>query len=200
AMHARLFYKWRCMKCPSCGTRIEAAADRCPNCKLTLSKLDMKFGLVPAHSRFLSDRSGTLPLEDMEELRAMLRLFEKKFPQVLFSIFIIELERGTSVAEYAFWLANRANFGSVSKALADNYNLLLTIDLTSGHAALTAGYALESYVPENDLQQVLDDFAAAFGDGGLTSGLRAAIESMTQHLRELSGKAKNAPAPTAVPA
>ncbi|MGZ5005959.1 MAG: TPM domain-containing protein [Chthoniobacterales bacterium] len=188
------------MKCPSCGARLEAAADRCPNCKLTLSKLDMKFGLVPAHSRFLSDRSGTLPLEDMEELRAMLRLFEKKFPQVLFSIFIIELERDTSVAEYAFWLANRANFGSVSKALSDNYNLLLAIDLTSGRAALTAGYALESYVPENDLQQVLDDFAAAFGDGGLTSGLRAAIESMTQHLRELSGKAKNAPAPTAVPA
>ncbi|MDQ6913164.1 MAG: TPM domain-containing protein [Verrucomicrobiota bacterium] len=162
--------------------------------------MDMKFGLVPAHSRFLTDRSGTLALEDMEQLRAMLRLFQKKFPQTLFSILITELESGMSVAEYAFWLANRAKFGGVDKALADNFNLLLLIDLAGNTAALTVGYGLEPYIQESDLQDVLDELARAMRSHDLAAGLRACIEFLTQRLRVLSAKAHSAPAPAAVPA
>lgn len=162
--------------------------------------MDMKFGLVPAHSRFLTDRSGKLPLEDMEQLRAALRLFQKKFPQTLYSIFITELEPGTSVAEYAFWLANRAKFGSVEKRLADNYHLLLLADLASQTAAFTVGYGLEQYVSENELQSVLEDFAAGVRERDLTAGLRATIESLTQRMRMISAQAKSQPAAATVPA
>lgn len=188
------------MKCPSCAHLLDAPADRCPQCKFSLSRMDMKFGLVPAHSRFLTDRSGTLALEDMEQLRAMLRLFQKKFPQTLFSILITELESGMSVAEYAFWLANRAKFGGVDKALADNFNLLLLIDLAGNTAALTVGYGLEPYIQESDLQDVLDELARAMRSHDLAAGLRACIEFLTQRLRVLSAKAHSAPAPAAVPA
>ena len=188
------------MKCPSCASPLTEAVERCPQCKLSISRLDMKFGLIPAHSRFLTDRSGTLPLEDMEQLRAALRLFQKKFPQTLFSILIVELAPGTSVPEYAFWLANRARFGSAEKRFSDNYNVLLLIDLNSRTAAVTVGYGLEGYVAERDLQQVLNDFAAGIRDGGLTNGLRLCIESLTQRLRQLSTQAKAAPATAAVPA
>jgi uncharacterized membrane protein YgcG len=188
------------MKCPSCAYVLAAPADRCSQCKFSLSRMDMKFGLVPAHSRFLTDRSGKLPLEEMEQLRAALRLFQKKFPQTLFSILLVELSPETPVAEYAFWLANRAKFGSVEKKLGDNFNLLLVIDLMTNSAALTIGYGLEPYVHESDLQQVLDALAAGVRERDLATGLRACIESLTQRLRELSAKAKSAPLAVAVPA
>ena len=180
------------MKCPSCANPITAPEPRCPHCRLSLQRLDMKFGLVPAHSRFLTDRTGKLPLEQMTQLRAALRLFQKKFPQSLFSIFITELPRGSSATEYAFWMANRAKFNSGEKTQGENFNLLFVIDLASQTAALTVGYGMERYLAEQDLKSVLDDFASALRDDDLSAGLRAAIDYMTRRLRELS---QNAPAP-----
>ncbi len=174
------------MKCPSCAQLLQEAAPRCPHCRLSLQRLDTKFGLVPAHSRFLTDRTGRMALDEMTQLRAALRLFQKKFPQSIFSIFVTELPRGTAVAEYAFWMANRAKFNSGEKTEGENFNLLLVIDLTGNTAALTVGYGLERYVPEQDLKSVLDDLANGMRDDGLAAGLRAGIDSMTRRLRELS--------------
>nr|MDQ2659866.1 hypothetical protein [Verrucomicrobiota bacterium] len=139
------------MKCPSCGTPLAQPLPRCPECKLTLQRLDLKFGMVPRHSRYLSDRSGRLELSDMESIRAALRLFEKKFPQILFSVLLTEVPGGNPVSEYAFWLANRARFSSVEKIRGENYDLLVVIDVLTHSAALTAGYGLEGYVSEAEL-------------------------------------------------
>src|SRR5438309_1794447 len=107
AKRGRSFYKGQpaldssespLMKCPSCAQSLETAAPRCPHCKFSMEKLDDRFGLVPAHSRFLSDRSGTMELADMHRLRDELRLFHRKFPQSLLSVLVTELEPGTSVS------------------------------------------------------------------------------------------------------
>lgn len=179
------------MKCPSCALPLDAPAPRCPHCKLSLHKLDARFGMVPAHSRLLSDRSATLTLSEMKQLRARLRLFHKKFPQTLLSVFVTELERGTSVAEYAFWMANRARFTSAEKTRGENHNLLLVIDLMNGGAALTSGYGLEKYVSEKSLQSAVDEFVTHYYAGGLASAIEACIESLVKQLRELATKAKS---------
>ena len=57
--------------------------------------------------------------------------------------------------EYAFWMANRARFSSVEKTQSDNFDLLLVIDVASDEAASIAGYGLEPYVSEEDLQMPL---------------------------------------------
>ncbi len=170
---------------------LETPQPRCPQCRFSLGKLDLRFGLVPAHSRLFTDRSGTLPLPNIKQLREQLRLFQKKFPQVLLSVFVNEFEPGTSAAEFAFWMANRARFTSADRVRGENCNLLLVIDLTSGTAALTSGYGLEAHVPEEALQAALDEFAAAVRDDDLTAGVQACIASLTRQLRELSAKAKD---------
>lgn len=174
------------MKCPSCLNPLDAPAPVCPHCRFSLQRLDTKFGFVPAHSRFLTDRTGQLPLDEMTQLRAMLRLFQTKFPQSTLSVFITELARGTSVSEYAFWMANRAKFSAGDKTLGNNFSLLLVVDLAGQTAALTVGYGMERYVSEQDLKSILDDFANSARDNGLAGGLRAAIDSTTRRLRELS--------------
>jgi uncharacterized membrane protein YgcG len=171
---------------------LETPQPRCPQCRFSLGKLDLRFGLVPAHSRLFTDRSGTLPLPEIKQIREQLRLFQKKFPQVLLSVFVNDFEPGTSVAEFAFWMANRARFTSSDRVRGENCNLLVVIDLTSGSAALTSGYGLENYVPEQALQDALDEFASTARDEDLAAGIRACIASLTRQLRELALKAKGA--------
>lgn len=181
------------MKCPSCAQLLDAPAPRCPHCKLSVHKLDARFGLVPAHSRLLSDRSATLTLPEMKDLRAQLRLFNKKFPQSLLSVFVTELPREVKASDYAFWMANRARFTSADKVRAENFNLLLVIDVANGAAALTTGYGLEKYVPESALQAALDEFLGAYQERGLAAGIRACVESLVRQLRELALAAKESP-------
>ena len=124
------------MKCPSCRTTVTAPVERCPSCKFALRKGDAKFGRPPRHSRYLTDRTGRLLLSEMPKLRGQLEIFEKKFPQSLFSVFITELSPGTPVAEYAFWLANRARFSSIEAVGSENFDLLLVIDALGGHSGV----------------------------------------------------------------
>ena len=163
---------------------------RCPECKLSLQRLDLKFGMVPRHSRYLSDRSGRLTVPQMDALREALRLFEKKFPQSLFSVLVTELTQGYSVSEYAFWMANRARFSSLEKTRGDNFDLLLVIDVASNAAALTTGYGLEPYVTEEDLEDALNAMARPLRENDLVAGIHACIRALTGKLRERSATAK----------
>ena len=173
----------RQMKCPSCATPLEFAPARCPVCKLSLQRLDVKFGMVPRHSRYLTDRTSRIPMSDINQLRAALRLFERKFPQILFSVFIDDLDEDFSVAEYGFWLANRARFSSLEKKHGENFDLLLVVDLATRSASLTAGYGLENHVSENDLQVALDELAAPLRQGDVGAGIRALLETLTRTVR-----------------
>ena len=178
------------MKCPSCATTLAAPEPRCPQCKLSLQRLDLKFGLVPRHSRYLSDRSQRLTLPEMKSLRHELRLFEKKFPQILLSVLLTELPTNHPVREYAFWMANRARFSSLEKTGSDNYDLLLVIDVASDTAALVAGYGLELYVSENDLAEVLQALARPLRAGDWAGGIHACLQALVAQLRECSVNAR----------
>ena len=188
------------MKCPSCANVLNEPASRCPACKFTLLRADLKFGAIPRHSRYLSDRSGRLELDEIAELREGLQLFEKKFPQSLFSVFVADLPSGSSVKEYAFWLSNRARFSPSEKRLGENLDILLVIDVGSETAALTTGYGLEKHLAEDDLQDALDALAKAAAKGDVVAGIWTCIETITGRLRELSmdlGRKKTRPARTA---
>ncbi|MDQ6624401.1 MAG: hypothetical protein M3Y86_13075, partial [Verrucomicrobiota bacterium] len=144
------------------------------------------FGLVPAHSRLLSDRTGSLTRAKVRQFRAQLRLFQKRFPQIILSIFLTELPTGTAVGEFAFWMANRARFSSAEKVRSENRNLFLLIDLAGGAAALTSGYGLEKYVPEETLQNALQALAQKREEQDLAAGIEACIDSLSKDLRELA--------------
>lgn len=167
---------------------------RCPECRLTLQKLDLKFGLVPRHSRYLSDRAGKLDLGDMEEVREQLRLFERKFPQVLLSVFVTDLPAGTSVREYAFWLANRARFTPIQKSAAENFDMLLVIDLIGNNAALIVSYGLEKFLAETDLDEALTELANGMRGGSVPDGIRACLKLLTKRVRQRTIAARRAPA------
>ncbi|MDQ2825285.1 MAG: TPM domain-containing protein [Verrucomicrobiota bacterium] len=173
------------MKCPSCSIPFSGPALKCPNCNLTLQQLDTKFGALPLHSRFLTDRTGQLPLRAIAKLRQLLSLFERKFPQSLFSVFIIGPVQGGTISEYTFWLANRGRFNSLEATAGENFDLLLGIDTRAREAALVIGYGLESYLTERDLQQALTEAAHAFRVGDYARGIRNCVEFMIDRMRDI---------------
>jgi uncharacterized membrane protein YgcG len=173
------------MKCPSCNVALTIPAPQCPNCNLTLRQLDTKFGALPLHSQFLTDRTGQLSLRAMAELRQLLSLFERKFPQSLFSVFVIGPVHGGTISEYTFWLANRARFSSLEVVGGENFDLLLGIDSDAREAALVIGYGLEAYVNEHDLLQALAEATNAFRAGDYARGIRNCVEFMMNRMRDI---------------
>jgi uncharacterized membrane protein YgcG len=172
------------MRCPSCRETFAQAAPQCPHCKLTLRRLDTRFGTVPRHSRFVTDRSASLPMRDIRDLRSLLNLFHRKFPQSIFSVFVMPRIDGGTIAEYIFWLANRARFSSIEASGGDNFDILLGVDLRGCAAALQIGYGLENYLSERDLERALAQSSAGFAAGDLARGIRACIEFMMERMRE----------------
>jgi uncharacterized membrane protein YgcG len=171
------------MKCPSCASPLATAEPRCPSCKLTLKALDIKFGALPRHSTYFTDRTDRVPLREMAAMRDTLELFHRRFPQCLFSVFVADLPRGTSVREYAFWLANRARFSSVENAQGENFDLLLLIDVGARAAALNVGYGLEEHLREEDLEAALDAFTGPMREGDMPAGVQACVEIIDAKLQ-----------------
>ncbi len=179
------------MKCPSCDSPLTAPAPQCPVCKLTLRRLDTKFGALPRHSRFLTDRSDTLPMRSIKELRQLLSLFVKKFPQSLFSVFVVSRVENGSIAEYTFWLANRARFNSLKAVGGENFDVLLGLDLQRRMAALQIGYGLEKHLTERDLKRALAHAASGFHVGDLARGIRDCVSFVMERMRQAAKKAED---------
>lgn len=182
------------MKCPSCGSPLIAPAPQCPSCKVSVRQLDAKFGTPPRRTRYLTDRSGRLPLREIKKLRALLRIFEQKFPQSLFSVFVTDQLRNGSISEYIFWLANRARFSSIDAVGENNFDLLLGLDLNAGAAAITIGYGLEHYLSEKDLHAALAVAQSAFRAGDYPRGIGECVEFVMDRMREIA-KANEGRAP-----
>ena len=174
------------MKCPSCARPLPQPVPQCPHCRLTLRQLDIKFGAVPRHSRYLTDRTEKLPVPETARLRETLELFERKFPQILFSVFVAQLPKDSSISEYAFWLANRATFSAFDFKGEENFDFLLLIDPAAGAAAITIGYGLEPFLPEEDLQAALEHAGPDFQRNDIPGGIRACLEHLTERLRGLA--------------
>ena len=131
---------------------------------------------------YFSDRTDRVPMREMAAMRDMLELFHQRFPQCLFSVFVADLPRGTSVSEYAFWLANRARFSSVEDVQGENFGLLLLIDVNGHAAALNVGYGLEEHLREADLQAALDAFADRMRANDMPAGVQACLDGIAERL------------------
>ncbi|MGI8432779.1 MAG: hypothetical protein ACR2MW_10890 [Chthoniobacterales bacterium] len=173
------------VKCPSCRRALEEPAARCPHCRLTLHKLDLRFGVAPRHRGLFADFGEELPQNRHRRVNELLELFGKKFPQSIFSIYLMEMPAGTTPNEYAFWLSNRARSNNAAAIGENNFDLLLVLD-TAGGAALTAGYGLENYVGEEDLSAALGAGREAWAARDWAGGIERCIAEMTKRLRVAS--------------
>jgi uncharacterized membrane protein YgcG len=189
------------MKCPSCQAPFFGPVAQCPVCQLNVPRLDIKFGAVPRNAYLLTDHSRRLSRKDFAKVARLLSLFHRKFPQSIFSVFLTNEVAGGNIAEYTFWIANRARFSRVESVGPANFDLLLGIDAGSGTATLTIGYGLENYLTERDLECALAAASSAFHGRDFAGGIRLCVEFMINRMRDIAKKLERAqPAPGAQPA
>ncbi len=174
------------MKCPSCAQVLPAAEPQCPHCRLTLRALDLRFGAVPRHASHLTDRSQAMNLADIASLRRDLELFEERFPQVVFSVFVADPPPGGSVTEYAFWLVNRVRFSSLTSIGPENFDMLLVLAPGKREAALVIGYGLEDYLKEEDLRAILAGAREDVTAARWPEAIRGCLAATTERLRQIA--------------
>jgi len=172
---------------------------QCPHCGLSLPGLDLKFGAIPRHSPFVSDSTGRLTAREISQLEEVFRLFSRKFPQSRFSVFLTSQIPNGVIGEYAFWLMNRARFGFTEAAGGENFDLLLVIDVEQMAAALVAGYGLENYVTERDLERALAEAATDFHRSDWVRGIHSCVDCMTNRMREIVGRLRESGSPSDAP-
>ena len=174
------------VRCPSCAAVLDPGGEQCENCKLTLRRLDLKFGTIPRHANYVTDRTERLPIIEVERAREELRLFERQFPQSPLSVFVVDLTKGQAASEYVFWLANRGRFGLAEAIGAKNFDLLLLLDTGNRNVALAAGYGLEGLVTASQLAGVVDAVAKKLDDENFAGAVDACIDRLSEILRAAS--------------
>lgn len=177
------------VKCPSCRRPVNGPSPSCPHCRVSLRKLDLKFGVAPKHLGPITDPQVILTASERRRLTKLLALFHSKFPQAKFAVFLAGLPSGTVLSEYAFWLANRMRFSALEATGEANFDLLLVLN-TAGNAGLSMGYGLENLVPEEDLAVALGAGREAFAAGRWAAGIEHCVECLTERLRVLCREQK----------
>ena len=174
------------MKCPSCAATLNTPLPECPFCGLTVDSLDIRFGALPRYLQFFTDRSSSLPLGGMAEIRTLLSLYARRFPQSRLCVFVLPEVKNGTIAEYIFWLGNRGRFNPEDPFAGDNFDLLLGLDLKGRQAALMAGYGLEQYLSDEDLNEMLLQSAKQFQANDFIGGIRTCIQVVMDRLRNIA--------------
>ncbi|MDB4406645.1 TPM domain-containing protein [Akkermansiaceae bacterium] len=138
------------MKCPRCVQRMHSAATSCPHCGFTMADVDELFGNEDVALKKLSDSAGVLRMKERAALRKILSDFERRFPQLFFSIYIAAFDEIPSLRQFGFWLLNRAAYSDVDIARPNENGILIVVDVNGKGAAMTFGYALMPYLNEDN--------------------------------------------------
>lgn len=128
---------------------MHGSATSCPHCGFSMADVDGLFGDEDVILKKFSDAAGVLRRKERDEMHKVLERFEKKFPQLFFSIYVGAFDDVPSLRQFGFWLLNRAAYSDVDVDRPNENGILLVLDVNGKAAAMTFGYALMPYLDED---------------------------------------------------
>lgn len=175
------------MHCPYCQTPVSEESPACPRCGLDMDKATAFFGTPPRLLRGVSDTAGVLTAADMRSIRRGIREFERRFPQLGFTVAFMALPKDTPGPTYTWWAFNRCNPSGELLQASANRHIFLLVDTTGGGAWLTCGYGLEPFVNTDQWQQCLTKAQPLFATVQYASGVTALLKETETVLRTVIG-------------
>jgi len=160
------------------------AASSCPHCGFTMADADSVYGEDQLTLKKVTDAAGILRMKDREVLRKELDRFERKFPQLFFSVYAAAFDDVASIRQYGFWLLNRAKFEDLEEDRLNDCGILLTIDVNAKSLGMTYGYSLLPYLTEENTFELLSHAHAHLLEGHWAEGLKIVIRKTIQHLKK----------------
>lgn len=79
----------------------------------------------------------------------------KTYPQIQWRFCAVSLPRESKLPLFAFWLLNAAPLAKEETAETRTWTILLTIDVATGTANATSGYAVERWITPRDWRKIL---------------------------------------------
>jgi len=171
------------MQCPYCQNPVSEESPACPRCGLTMEKATAFFGTPPRLFRGVSDSAGVLTARETRIVRRAIRDFERRFPQLGFTVAFIALPKDTPGPTYTWWVFNRANPSGELQQASSNRHLFLLVDTAGGGAWLTSGYGLEPFVGPSHWQPCLAKAQPHFSAAQYATGVTALLKEADARLR-----------------
>ena len=182
------------MRCPYCRTALEEQSVECPSCHLSYQRASALLGSLPRIMPNMQDASVILAPRELRKLKARVRQFEDRFPQVRWHLVIQNLPLDRPIDLYAFWIFNSGVLSMEEDKGAENRDIMVLLDPNAHRVALMVGYGLEPFLQ----QQALDDLLSTIepwwtkchwlaGLLELLNGLDAMLESAAMKTTEALG-------------
>lgn len=141
-----------------------------------MEDVDALFGDEDVILKRFTDAAGVLRMKEREAIRALMERFEKKFPQLFFSIYVAAFDEIPSLRQFGFWLLNRAAYSDVGVNRPNENGVLLVIDVNGKAAAISFGYSLMPYLDEDNTFDSLSDAHPFLIQGEYLKAFKAVIK------------------------
>ena len=151
------------------------SASSCPHCGFTMVDVDALFGDQDVILKKFTDAAGVLRMKEREAIRSVIERFEKKFPQLFFSIYVAAFDEIPSLRQFGFWLLNRAAYSDVGVDRPNENGILLVIDVNGKAAAISFGYSVMPYLDEDNTFDALSDAHPFLIQGEYLKAFKAVI-------------------------
>ena len=173
------------MRCPACQNPVIENDTVCRHCGFTLEAADRHFGIPPATTKPVTDLVQVLSGSEKRKLERAAQRLLNRFPQVDVAVVLAAVPPEIPLGVYLFWMFNRGQFSSASESGGANRLVLFCIDTTNHRAAAMAGYGLEPFLPEAQLQLCLNVHAQTSQRDGLAAGIAAFWKELDAQLTKV---------------
>ena len=170
------------MRCPYCSIEINEYVAECPNCRLTLPKVNSLLGAVPRLSPGLDDALHLINKRDYKTLKGKIARIKRRFPQVSNHLIVRVLPTKYPFDLYLFWFFNSAGLSEASSRGGENYDVLLLIDPQQMRAGIMVGYGLQYYLPQTDLDEILKQVEPVMSDLSWMEALVTIYDTLDEKL------------------
>ena len=168
------------MKCPRCVQNVPmGGAESCPHCGYSMAVACGFYGGGSVVAEPLMDVESRLTVDERSGILEIFAGFAAQFPQLFFMMYLGALPPPAGPRQFAFWLLNHAAVQDVDVLLPNERGLLLVVDPQAGSAVLAAGYFLENFVSQAELDAVLRSAQKELGRAAYAGAMQVITTALT---------------------
>jgi RNA polymerase subunit RPABC4/transcription elongation factor Spt4 len=170
------------LSCPGCGNSLKADVKWCPACSFTVDDSMAIFPDAPPPLQPILDAVGLIAQGELRTIERARKKVTRRFPQFQWRVCIVCLPQETSLPLFGFWLLNSCPLHESETAEQRLWTVLLLINVDTGNAAVTTGYAAEPCVSDDEWKSVLSDMAKPWRAGKTTAAICEFFKSSQRRL------------------
>ncbi|MGF1656358.1 MAG: hypothetical protein ACFCU3_05190 [Verrucomicrobiales bacterium] len=170
------------MLCPNCEAALsDPSQDACPECNLSLKRLDEVCGALPRSQGALNDLQGVLTPRQKNRLRDYVAALGQEFLYCGFYLRFLSIPPSTPVKPYTWWMFNRLYAAPFSQGLLA-YAFLVAIDAQRKRAVIMVSATAEKILSQEDLNFIIASGQHDLENGQAHLGARAILHTLRQKL------------------